>query len=74
MKRMCRELLTPWRRQGVNWKELFPHARIVTDERKLAQLNAAVEQRKQKERLLELVRDTDPRNDREVFPARGIRD
>jgi hypothetical protein len=30
----------------LSWKELFPHARIVNDPKKLAQLNSEVEKRK----------------------------
>jgi hypothetical protein len=50
MERMCRQLVTPsWRRQQLIWQEFFPHARIVTDVKKLAQLNADVAKRKRKE-------------------------
>ena len=50
MKRMCRGLPTrSWSRPHLTWQELFPHAAIVTDPKKLAQLNAAVATRKQKE-------------------------
>lgn len=50
MKRMCREVATPsWRRQPP-WAELFPHARIITDPRQLAQLYAEAERRKQRAR------------------------
>ena len=50
MKRMCRGLLTRSElRPHRAWHELFPHAVIVTDPKKLAQLNAAVAIRKQKE-------------------------
>jgi hypothetical protein len=50
MKYTCRHLLTPpWRRRQRIWQEVFPHARIITDPKKLAQLNAAVANRKRKE-------------------------
>jgi len=50
MKRMCRQLVTPsWRRRQLIWQEFFPHARIVTDVKKLEQLNADVAKRKRKE-------------------------
>jgi len=50
MERMCRQLVTPsWRRRQLIWQEFFPHARIVTDVKKLAQLNADVAKRKRKE-------------------------
>lgn len=50
MERMCRQLVTPsWRRRHLIWQEFFPHARIVTDAKKLAQLNADVAKRKRKE-------------------------
>jgi hypothetical protein len=50
MERMCRQLVTPsWRRRQLIWQESFPHARIVTDVKKLAQLNAEVAKRKRKE-------------------------
>jgi hypothetical protein len=50
MKRMCRQLVTPsWRRRQLIWQEFFPHARIVTDVKKMAQLNADVAKRKRKE-------------------------
>jgi hypothetical protein len=50
MKRMCRQLVTPsWRRRQRIWQEVFPHARIITDEKKMAQLNADVAKRKRKE-------------------------
>ena len=50
MKRMCRQLVTPsWRRRQMTWQEAFPHARIVTDAKKLEQLNADVAKRKRKE-------------------------
>jgi hypothetical protein len=51
MNRMCRGLPTrSWRKARLTWQELFPNAAIVTDPKKLAQLNAAVETRKQKEK------------------------
>jgi len=50
MQRMCRQLVTPsWRRRQLIWQEFFPHARIVTDVKKLAQLNADVAKRKREE-------------------------
>ena len=50
MKHMCRRFLAPSRRRRqLTWRELFPHARIVTDPKKLALLNAEVAERKQKE-------------------------
>jgi hypothetical protein len=50
MKRMCRQLVTPsWRKRQLIWQEFFPHARIVTDAKKVAQLNADVAKRKRKE-------------------------
>lgn len=44
MKRPCRG----WRTQRVqmSWQEVFPHARIISDPKRLAQLNAEVEKRK----------------------------
>jgi hypothetical protein len=30
----------------MSWQEVFPHARIINDPKKLAQLNAEVEKRK----------------------------
>ncbi len=49
MKRPCRQLLTPSRRRSKPWQELFPHARIITDPNKLAQLNAALANHTRKE-------------------------
>jgi len=50
MERLCRQLVTPsWRRRQLIWQEVFPHARIVTDVKKMAQLNADVAKRKRKE-------------------------
>jgi hypothetical protein len=50
MKRMCREALSPSARQRpLTWREAFPHASIVTDPRKLAQLKAEVLRRKQRD-------------------------
>jgi hypothetical protein len=46
MKRLCRELPARSRLRRKLWQELFPHARIITDPKKLAQLNADVAQRK----------------------------
>jgi hypothetical protein len=49
MKRMCRETVTPrWRRRQLAVTELLRHARIVTDPKKLAYLNAEVARRKGK--------------------------
>jgi hypothetical protein len=51
MKRMCRERSTrSWRTPRLTWQELFPHAAIVNDPKKLAQLNAAVATRRQKDK------------------------
>jgi len=36
---MCRS----WRRRQMSWKELFPHARIINDPKKLAELNVEIE-------------------------------
>ena len=48
MNRMCREVLTPYVQQRQpSWREAFPHASIITDPRKLAQLKAEVAKRKQ---------------------------
>jgi hypothetical protein len=44
IKRTCRALRT--HRRQVSWQEVFPHARIINDPKKLAQLNAEVEKRK----------------------------
>lgn len=63
MKPACREFLAPSRRRHVSWRELFPNARIVTDPKKMAQLNAEAEKRKQAKRFLESLADMD----REVF-------
>jgi hypothetical protein len=63
MKRACREFLAPSKRRHVSWRELFPNARIVTDPKKMAQLNAEAEKRKQAKRFLESSADMD----REVF-------
>jgi hypothetical protein len=41
-QRMCRS----GRRRQVSWKKFFPHARIVNDPKKLAELNAEIERRK----------------------------
>jgi hypothetical protein len=50
MERLCRQLVTPSsRRRQLIWQEVFPHARIVTDVKKMAQLNADVAKRKRKE-------------------------
>lgn len=48
VKRRCRETIgfSSRRRERV-WTALFRHARIITDPKKLAQLNAEVEKRKQ---------------------------
>jgi hypothetical protein len=40
MKGACRQLATPYRRRPKLWEELFSHVRIVTDPKKLAQLNS----------------------------------
>jgi hypothetical protein len=51
MKRICRvPCPIPLRKRSLTWQEAFPHAVIVTDAKKLAQLNAEVAKRKQKER------------------------
>jgi len=44
MKRTCRGLRA--HRRQTSWQEAFPHARIISDPKKLAQLNAEVEKRK----------------------------
>jgi len=44
MKCRCRGLRTG--RRQMSWQEVFPHARIISDPKKLAQLNAEVEKRK----------------------------
>lgn len=49
MKRLCRRLSTPYRRKEKLWRELFSHARVITDPKKLAQLNADLARRKQRE-------------------------
>jgi len=50
MKRLCRvRCPMPLRKRSLTWREAFPHATIVTDVTKLAQLNAEVAKRKQKE-------------------------
>jgi len=50
VKRSCRQSLGPIRiKSHATWQEVFPHARIVTDPKKLAQLEAAVARRKQEE-------------------------
>jgi hypothetical protein len=41
-KRTCRS----GRRREVSWKKFFPHARIVNDPKKLAELNAEIERRR----------------------------
>jgi len=52
MNRMCREVLTPYVQQRQpSWREAFPHASIITDPRKFAQLKAEVAKRKQGERV-----------------------
>jgi hypothetical protein len=49
MKRMCRRLrVRPEARRKI-WQELFPHARIITDPKKMAQLNADVAQRRRED-------------------------
>jgi hypothetical protein len=51
MKRLCRvRCPMPLRQRSLTWREAFPHATIVTDAKKLAQLNAEVAKRKQNER------------------------
>jgi hypothetical protein len=51
MKCMCRRRPTrSWRRAHLTWQELFPHAVIINDPKKLAQLNAAVAIRRQKDK------------------------
>jgi hypothetical protein len=50
MERLCRQFVTPsWRKRQLIWQEVFPHARVVTDVKKMAQLNADVAKRKRKE-------------------------
>lgn len=49
MKRACRRLATPYRRRPKLWQEIFFHARIVTDPKKLAQLNSDLANRRQQE-------------------------
>jgi hypothetical protein len=50
VKRPCRQFLGPIRiKPHATWQEVFPHARIVTDPKKLAQLEAAVAMRKQED-------------------------
>jgi hypothetical protein len=46
MKRSCRQLPARSRIRRKLWQEFFPHARIITDPKKLAQLNADLAQRK----------------------------
>jgi hypothetical protein len=46
MKALCRQLPARSRRRRKLWQELFPHARIITDPKKLAQLNADLAQHK----------------------------
>jgi hypothetical protein len=46
MKGLCRQLPARSRRRRKLWQELFPHARIITDPKKLAQLNADLAQHK----------------------------
>jgi hypothetical protein len=48
MNRMCRKLRAPSRRRGFA-AFVLRHAQIVTDPRRLAQLNAEVASRKRKE-------------------------
>ena len=50
MRRPCR-LVTPRRRNPNSWHNLFSHVRIITDPKKLAQLNADLASRKRKEEL-----------------------
>jgi hypothetical protein len=48
MKRRCRGFpKQSWLRPNLTWQQLLPHAVIVTDPKKLAQLNAALAKRKQ---------------------------
>ena len=51
MRRLCRRLATPCRRSPRLWQDLFSHVQIVTDPKKLAQLNADLASRKRKEEL-----------------------
>jgi hypothetical protein len=51
MRRPCRRLVTPYRRSPKLWQDLFSHVRIITDPKKLAQLNADLASRKRKEEL-----------------------
>ena len=52
MKRMCREVLaSSVQRRPLTWREAFPHASIITDPAKLAQLKAEVVKRKLGERV-----------------------
>lgn len=41
-QRVCRS----GRTRQISWKKFFPHARIVNDPKKLAELNAEIERRK----------------------------
>jgi hypothetical protein len=56
MKSLCRPLGTRPRLGRKMWQEFFPHARLITDPKKLAQLNADVAQRKRKEELASITR------------------
>jgi hypothetical protein len=46
MKRTCRQIAaSALRGRPLNWREAFPHAVIITDAKKLAQLRAEVAKR-----------------------------
>lgn len=49
MKRLCRQLSTSFRHAPKLWQELLPHARVITDPKRLAQLHADLASRKRKE-------------------------
>lgn len=46
MKRMCRQIAaSALRGEPLNWREAFPHAVMITDAKKLAQLRAELAKR-----------------------------
>jgi hypothetical protein len=50
MKRPCRQFLRSVQtRARVTWQEMFPHARVVTDPKKMAQLEAEIARRKRED-------------------------
>ncbi len=50
MTRPCRQILRSTRiKSRVTWQETFPHARVVTDPKKMAQLEAEIARRKRED-------------------------